>query len=294
MDWRSELIARLAKEASWGYAPGGPTFSEPAALAAMALQAYGRPTEALACVEAVRRAQNQDGSVGIYEGQSEPGWPTAWAIIAWSQLRPARPELRRASQAAMQWLLALEGEVLAPNEISGHDVTLVGWPWVRGTHSWLEPTAMAILALRTVGQAAHPRVAEAERLLLDRQLPGGGCNYGNTLVFGQKLLAHTQPTGLALLALATESLANERATQQSVHYLEQAWSSITGVSSLCYAAMGLTAQGRPPVDLNEKCETTFRRCVARGRDSAYHLALLALAATRQKFFQGHPVEVTLT
>ena len=123
------------------------------------------------------------------------------------------------------------------------NVTLVGWPWVRGTHSWLEPTAMAILALRTVGQAAHPRVAEAERLLLDRQLPGGGCNYGNTLVFGQKLLPHTQPTGLALLALGTESLASQRETLQSVHYLERAWSSITGVSSLCYAAMGLTAQG---------------------------------------------------
>ncbi|MEM8678567.1 MAG: hypothetical protein AAGF97_04335 [Planctomycetota bacterium] len=286
MDWQAELIDQLGQRSRWGYVPDGPTFAEPAALATVALSMHGQHTSAVKSAEALREAQNEDGSVGIYAGQPRPGWPTGWAIIAWSRLAEDHPPFEAPMRAAVGWLLGLKGEVLQPNEISGHDVTLVGWPWVRGTHSWLEPTVMAVLALRTAGHRDHPRVLEAERLLLDRQLPGGGCNYGNTLVFGQKLLPHSQPTGMALMALSTESLKRHRAVKQSVSYLERQWPSLTGVASRCYAALGLTAQGRVPPQLDERCEQLFRHCQQRGYDSAYHLALLALAVTRQ-----HPFEV---
>ena len=87
----------------------------------------------------------------------------------------------------------------------GHDTTLQGWPWVVGTHSWVEPTAINVLALRSAGQAGHPRCREAVKLLLDRQLPEGGWNYGNTTVLGHVLRPQVQPTGLALAALAGET-----------------------------------------------------------------------------------------
>ena len=74
-----------------------------------------------------------------------------------------------------------------------------------GTHSWVEPTAINVLALRSADQAGHPRCREAVKLLLDRQLPEGGWNYGNTTVLGHVLRPQVQPTGLALAALAGET-----------------------------------------------------------------------------------------
>ena len=84
----------------------------------------------------------------------------------------------------------------------GHDPTLIGWPWVAETHSWLEPTALAILALCREGLGDHPRVRQGVSLILDRAIPSGGWNYGNRAVFGRTLRPQPGPTGLALLALA--------------------------------------------------------------------------------------------
>ena len=60
----------------------------------------------------------------------------------------------------------------------------MGWPWVDGTHSWLEPTAWAVLALGRAGRGEHPRVAEGRALIADRAIGSGGWNYGNPSVFG--------------------------------------------------------------------------------------------------------------
>ena len=60
-------------------------------------------------------------------------------------------------------------------------------------------------------------------LLLDRQLPSGGCNYGNTSVLGQMLRPHVQPTCVALLALAKEQDQGSRIAK-SVSWLRKALS----------------------------------------------------------------------
>ena len=90
----------------------------------------------------------------------------------------------------------------APERTVGHDTTLIGWPWVADTHSWLEPTAMTILALCRDGRADHPRVRAGLRLIRDRAIAAGGWNYGNNIAFGRDLRPQPAPTGLALLALA--------------------------------------------------------------------------------------------
>jgi hypothetical protein len=84
----------------------------------------------------------------------------------------------------------------------GHNGMLVGWPWVSGTHSWVEPTSLALLAMGREGRAGHPRAREGVRVLIDRAIPGGGWNVGNTVVFGTRLRPSPGPSGLALLALA--------------------------------------------------------------------------------------------
>ena len=125
-----------------------------------------------------------------------------------SRARPGRPRMPSSSGApsrALTWpgteprtgCFALEGRTLPRNdpaaELFGHDSTAVGWPWVEGTHSWVEPTAMAILALCREGLSGHSRVEAGIHLFLDRSLNRGGWNFGNPAVFGRELAAAARP-----------------------------------------------------------------------------------------------------
>jgi hypothetical protein len=130
-----------------------------------------------------------------------------------------------------------------------------------------------------VGEANHSRTREAVQLLVDRLLPSGGCNYGNTIVLGQELLPHVQPTGLVLAALADEPLDEPR-IERSLAYLEQELSAETTTASLCYGLLGLAAYDRSPADRLTWIEAAYEREVERGA-STYRLALLALAASER-------------
>jgi hypothetical protein len=149
---------------------------------------------------------------------------------------------------------------------------------VQGTHSWVEPTALAVLALQASEMGRHPRTVEAVRLLNDRLLDDGGCNYGNTFVLGQELRPHVQPTGLCLWALA--GVQQDPRIARSLDYLTEEVATQLATASLSYGLLGLAAHGRRPggaeTYLARAAERTLRRA-----PSAYRLALLALAA-------GHP------
>jgi hypothetical protein len=159
----------------------------------------------------------------------------------------------------------------------GHDATLEAWPWVEGTHSWVEPTAINLLALKAAGYAEHARCRDGVRLLCDRATAAGGWNYGNPQVFGARLSAHVQPTGLALAALAGEDSA-AREIQLGVAYLRRTVSPDMAAASLSYALIGLAAHGQivheAPVWLGRAARRTLEEGAA-----PYALALLSLAAT---------------
>jgi hypothetical protein len=157
----------------------------------------------------------------------------------------------------------------------GHDTMLIGWPWVDGTHSWLEPTAFAVLALKSAGHKDHPRTREAVRLIIDRMLPDGGANYGNTIVLGQPLLPHVQPTGLAMLALAGENLPDPR-IGKSLDYLQRSIEPQTAPASLSYACLGLAAHGRI-VDDSDDWVSEALDDTRRGPLAVYEQSLLLLA-----------------
>jgi hypothetical protein len=147
---------------------------------------------------------------------------------------------------------------------------------VDGTHSWLEPTAWALLALRSAGMVNHARAHEAAQLLLDRTLSSGGCNYGNTVVLGQALRPHVEPTGLAMLALAGLGITDSR-IDRSLDYLATELRPRQGTASLCFATMGLAAHNKLPIGWERHLQAATRRTLARDR-SPHKLALLALAA----------------
>jgi hypothetical protein len=221
--------------------------------------------------------QRPDGSVPVSQGLTEPAWATSYAMMLWSAL----PDYRQSELRARALLLTSKGEVLQESQnadkIIGHDPTLVGWPWVAGTHSWLEPTALAILALCRLGLTDHPRVKAGRQLIVDRAVGGGGWNYGNKSVFGTGLRPQPGPTGLALLALAA---AGDRspAAARAVGYLVDALRSLRSPVSLGWGILGLRAHRALPPASDSWMQESHARCTGRP-DAAMGLALLLLASS---------------
>ena len=275
------LTIDLAETAAWSYQPGGTPATEPMALAALALSATGRDAEAGPIRRKLITCQAADGSLGITATVRTPKWPTGLAVLAWSANRvspdsvvgpgPCPPNPDRGSgpcQRAVEWLLSVHGHTWQRTPEFGHDPSIDGWPWVEGTHPWIEPTAISLLALRATGHGMHPRAIEAAKLLLDRLLPDGGANYGNTTVFGQTLRPHLQPTGLALIALAGYP-------DTSLAYLERSLPATAGGASLAYGVMALTAHRRRPKQAGQWLAAAERKPAVVG--TAPRQALLTLA-----------------
>lgn len=251
-------VDRLAGQDRWTYQASRHTTAEPAAWSSIALLAHGRREAAAHPAAWLEDLQKSDGSVpvsppnGDAHDDTEPRWPTALALFAWSGWdRDAElPRFAESTALAAQWAIDNHGETAPRSPEVGHDTTLLGWSWAAATHSWLEPSAMFVLGLRSAGFGEHARTREGVRLLVDRLLPDGGANYGNTLVFGQALLPHIQPTGLAMLALAGEAVDDPR-IEKSLSLLERALNPTLATDSFSYALMALTAHGRRPADADD-------------------------------------------
>ncbi len=279
MDWSDRVVQALAEHRSWSYHGDAPRAAEPAALSALALLGHQQPDAARAPLDWLASIQSADGSIGVTESQKAPHWPTTQAVLAWWHARQT-PDFADQYQTAIRrgvgWILQAAGTALQPTPELGHDPRLIGWPWVEGTHSWMEPSSWSVLALRTAGYATHARTREGIRLLVDRLLPDGGANYGNTYVLRQMLRPHVQPTGICLLALAGEPIGDRR-IPASIDYLLRELSDKTTTISLCCGLLGLTAQGHAPKAADAFLAAAARRTLDRDA-GAYKLALLALAA----------------
>jgi hypothetical protein len=212
-------------------------------------------------------------------GISDPGWPTPLAMLIWNAIGIHEPARRRAAT----WLLEQQGK---PVEVSsaqtrtviGHDPELVGWPWIAGTHSWVEPTAQAILALALEGFRDHPRVAQGIRVLQNRALAHGGWNYGNTSVFGRELRPQPGPTGQALLALAGISeQSSDRAVGPAIAYLKQTLPHVRAPISLSWGVLGLRAWHECPDEAGTWLSESRAR-FSNSADIAAGLGLLLFAA----------------
>lgn len=82
-------------------------------------------------------------------------------------------------------------------------------------------------------------------MLMDRQLPHGGWNYGNTIVYGQELYPQPGTTGIALVALIGH--ADKTEVRKSLDYLTNQAEQCRTPFSLGWALMALSAWGEKPV-----------------------------------------------
>lgn len=283
-DWlartRSEL-SQLKLGDGWGYGVQGEPAVEPSCLIGLGLLAQPASETDLAELQAMgrwlERLQQDQGSLGISASAPAPHWPTAHALLFWSALGNFDDARRRAAH----FLLNQPCHTLPrqPGDVIEHDTSIVGWPWVSSTHSWVEPTSLAVLALARHGAADQPRVREGLRLLRDRAIPGGGWNYGNKVVFGATLRPQPAPTGLALLALASASPRGD-VVNQATTYLKHSLETMRSPQSLCWGLLGLSAWGERPSRSDAwlaQVENSIRR---RGTPSLLRAYLLLAAGPK--------------
>ena len=271
----NELAQRALPEGGYADRPQGQFRSDATAWGILASRTIGWDQQIL---EPHRRRlireQQKDGRVRVSPQHPECYWPTALAILAWE----GSPISQAAQSLAIRFLLNTTGIHFArkPESPSAHDTDLKGWPWIENTHSWVEPTAMCVMALRIAGYGQHDRVHEAVNMLLDRQLPHGGWNAGNTIVFGHELRPMPEGSGSALASLA--GVIEERQVARSLDYLQGEVDRLRTPISLGWTLMGLAAWGRWP----ERAADLVERCLAnQGRYGDYDtssLCLLALGA----------------
>lgn len=238
-----ELENRALPLGGFSAFPGGPYRPDATAWAIFILDALGSiPDVVNAGKTRLALSQEKDGRIPISSEHPEAFWVTPLAILAW--IHSSAQE--KAQQRAIHFLKHTTGKHwknLDPTTI-GHDTSLQGWPWIADTHSWVEPTAISLLALELTEQPQDAQIKEALQMLLNRQLPQGGWNYGNTAVFGKELLPAPETTGIALDAL--KSFTPEKRIKLSLEYLSNTLTHIRTPLSLGWGLLGLGAWGILP------------------------------------------------
>ena len=240
-------MSAQSADGGWPYYPGRASRIEPTCWARLALSAL-----AGSAASPVKRAQaflhTLPHTNGLVFESGLPGPNHAWnglALLAESSSGEADGPFRR---RLIDGLLSAKGIAL---EQDGSPVRqnnrLQAWSWTDGTFSWIEPTALCVIALkkaRVASPSVRTRMTEAEALILDRVCEGGGWNYGNAQVLGQDLRPYVPTTALAVLAM--QDRREHPAVAASINWLrshgegEPATMALS-LSTLCRQVLGESA-----------------------------------------------------
>ncbi|MBI1922543.1 MAG: terpene cyclase/mutase family protein [Geobacter sp.] len=237
------ISGRTAADGGFAAHSGGAFNPEATAWGAIALKMAGARNDLISsALDKLASIQSSDGRVSFYSDHPEVFWPTPIALLAWHGSDLHRQNIRR----AIDFLLGITG--FHWQKPAGYpcdyDTAIRGWPWVTDAHSWVEPTALSLLALNVAGYGDHERCSEGIRMLLDRQLPHGGWNYGIPVMYEHEVPPQTHTTGIALAAL--EGCATGEVVHKSIDYLKKEISVTNTPLSLCWSILGLSAWGMRP------------------------------------------------
>lgn len=271
----TEIVSVQLPDGGFPYHPGEHSRVDATSWAVIALSLMDGSADA--CHQAksfLVNRQHEDGRISIAPDHPQTSWPTALAILAWGD----DSLFKEARDLAIHFLLDFSGKHWPRSDpsIMGHDSSIVGWPWIAETHSWVIPTAMSIMALQHSGITQHPRLFQGLSMLLDRQLPHGGWNQGATTVFGKELLPLPECTGIVLQALAGNT--ERQAIERSLSYLLEELPHLRTPISLGWALLGLNAWGEQPEQSDELIDQSLHLQKRHGPYPLPSLALLMCAA----------------
>jgi Prenyltransferase and squalene oxidase repeat len=256
LNFRDLLLRAQNDDGGWGFHPGADSRVEPTCWVLKALTAQGtaeslEETPVASGLRFLTAAQLPDGSWPSTTKQATGCWVTSLACLV---LRDTSDEKYRSAIASgLRWLCgdwpkdsSWWRRALWRFSRSGqhlnHDDHARGWGWTPGTSSWVEPTALALLALEghdvdVLPNSTKKRRKLGEALLYDRMCPGGGWNSGNPEVYGVPGDPLVIPTSWALLAL--RAYPERRENKDSLAWLERVFSSSSGPGSFALAQLCL-------------------------------------------------------
>jgi hypothetical protein len=273
-DARTELQDRLRRGSGpdgWGYYAGKAARLEPTAWVALARTPEGGDATAR-----LQRWPSRDGLL-LERAGGEANYGFHGLALLALQARGVDHALGTA--ALVEGIQRVKGERLDVSEPNGRqDNTLQAWSWIRGTFSWVEPTACCMLALKkwasTGGVVERSRLNEAERLLANRTCVGGGWNYGNSDVLGRDLHPYLPTTALALLAL--QDRRDLDVVRRSLDYLDANATSERSASALALTMIALRIYGRDVRPAQMALLTQLPTTIALGNRVALAMAACAL------------------
>jgi len=191
------LIKNQLQDFGWGYtAEASQSYPEPTCYSVLALADTSfSNTKAF---EWLTNLINDEGQLYLPH-DNLPNWATALFIITSTRM----DKMPLARKASIDWLLNWKSQEIESDEseVTPLDLTLVGWSWISNTFSWVQPTSLAMVALKMAGLKTHERVTEGEALLLDRVCVDGGWNFGNPIIYDKKIEPSVMETALAIFAL---------------------------------------------------------------------------------------------
>jgi len=290
------LVSGQNADGGWGATPGHQSNTEATAVAVMALRAWADkvvPATVQRAIAWLLKLQQPDGSWPIRADVEGPSWSTALAVLSLAHSDEHRPR----AHAGAQWLLGQSGRALrwidsivyrlAPERMVVRlNPDLRAWSWTPGAFSWIEPTAYALIALKSLvatrqAGPASDRIAEGERLIYDRMCQGGGWNYGNSRAFGVDLHPYPETTALALIAL--QDRRHEAANQLSLKRLAALTNEVRSGLSLSWSALCLSIYDQPISEHRKQLGDLYARTGFLRETRTVALALLALSDRSSEF-----------
>ena len=249
------LVKRSLNDGGFADRIGGTYRPDATAWAILILQNYD-PQSPLIEPAQTRLTEDQlkDGRVCVSPNHPEAIWPTPMAVLAWNNASTFQDHKTR----ALDFLL----------NVAGSD----GWPWTANTHTWVQPTALCMISIKVAEAVDQTRIQLAKHMLMNRQLPHGGWNYGSTMVFGQELRPFPETTGAALNALSGQ--VPHRMIKTSLNYLANEISRLHTPIALGWGLLGLGAWEMRPSSWPDLVKSCLERETRYGEYDTASLCLL--------------------
>jgi hypothetical protein len=287
---RTALLEAQNDDGGWSVDGSGQSQTEATALAVLAA---GSTAPASRGAEWLGAHQRSDGAWPPWASVDLTSWATPLAVLALSEID------RTAALAGAEWLLGQGGRsypwytkllfrLFPDRNVIELDPDLTGWPWLPDTFSWVEPTAYALIALKSLRHRLPPRttarIDEGERMILDRTCPGGGWNYGNSRVLDEDLWPYPDTTALALIALQDAPVGEEIGA--SLEALERMLDDNHSGLALSLSILCFRLYNRPTEALEERLVERLNEVVAYGETRSIALSSMALDDATNPFAFG--------
>jgi len=274
--WSDAAVALLRQhqnaDGGWPYFARGPSAIEPTATAVAALHALDLNADARTRGLAFIASMQVNG--GALKPQPSQTNPTALSAMASIVLVRCGGDRKVANQVA-DTLANWAPQTQSRNPIFGNDPTLRGFPWTPDTFSWVEPTVYTMLLFEALGRGDDPRLAECRPLIIDRAIPGGGWNYGNSVVFGTVLESDPFPTAIALLGLLDDP--DRPVVDTGADYLRRMAAHMPSPVSLGWSRIALRALDDDSIDPARFGDLLTSGTLPRASPWHHAVALLAIA-----------------